>query len=192
MVTDGFQDDAKEENQQKILFALQKQEAAKIDANTLSQRQTLLSEAQTALKEVQVRAAELDLMIAQLTHVEGVADKALQGCENTIALCQNTEVVMLQCKNNTTKIRDKCVWLRELTTGGEYVQTKADYVDVLIDCVQFGIFDKTLAAIGKAIIESLKAGDQTNLLEQKDYAEKVSRTNSVLTGFEHLSPPATF
>ena len=99
---------------------------------------------------------------------------------------------MVQCKSNTTIVRSKCVWLDELVNGKDYIQTKADYVDVLLDCIQFGVFDVSLAAIGKSILETLDAGDQSYLLQEKDLAHKVSNIKAILTGFDRLNIPSTF
>ena len=99
---------------------------------------------------------------------------------------------MVQCKSNTTIVRSKCAWLEELVNGKDYIQSKADYVDVLLDCIQFGVLDVSLAAIGKSILESLHAGDQSHLLQERGRADKVFNIKAILTGFDRLNIPSTF
>lgn len=165
-------------------------EATDVEAEKLSRRQTQLTEAQNKFRKVQIHLSWIDVKIAHLTLIDGTAKKALQDCEKTITFCTQTEGVMAQCKSNMTMIRSKCMWLAELVTRDDYVQTKADYVGVLLDCIQFGILDSRLAATGKTILESLRAGDQTKLLQQKDFARKMLKINVVLTGFDSLGLPS--
>jgi hypothetical protein len=39
---------------------------------------------------------------------------------------------------------DKCSHLEELVTRGDYVQTKADYVEVILECLAQGTFNCVL------------------------------------------------
>ena len=143
---------------------MQKKKAADDSAESLSQRRRQLAEANFKYQELQVRVSELDATIARLKLTEGLTSKAIQECEGTISFCRQTEGLMVQCKSNTTIFRSKCAWLEETVTRKDYIQTKADYVDVLLDCIQYGVFDVSLAAIGKTFLEDLDAGDQSHLL----------------------------
>ena len=173
-------------------MALQMKSVAENSAAALALQEKQLAEANTRLHTLQVHASELDVLIARLKLTESQADGSVQECEDTIKFCRQTEGLMTQCKSNTTIVRGKCTWLEELVAGKDYVQSKADYVNVLLDCIQFVTIDVSVAAIVRSILNVLIVGDQTHLLQGKDLSQKVSNVNNILGAFDRLKIASTF
>lgn len=167
---------------------MQKKAAAEYDLQAFRDREKEWLERKTKLQELEAEKMKLEHALAQWKVAGSVAQQDLQQCETTITRCQEAEAVMLQCKKGLNAMLDRCTALEELVTRGDYVQTKADYVGVILECLVQGTIDSSLVEPAKTVLQALEAGDDTGLLKQEKFSKDAVVIKGLIDGFAGLSP----
>ena len=170
------------------VVALQARESAKAEEERLKQAFSEVEAQRTASHRLQVRRAQLDMALAQAGLAEQLVSTCLQDCEKIVALCQEAERVMLHCKENMGTMLSRCNYLDQLSARGDYVQTKADYTGMILECIIEGLLDGSLVDLARAVLENLEAGDETNLLQQEPFAKHTTIINTLLIASTVIRP----
>jgi hypothetical protein len=95
---------------------------------------------------------------------------------------------MVECKQTLNSMLDKCAHLKELVTRGDYVQTKAHYVEVILECLAQGTFNSVLVDQANVVLQTLEAGDSTGLLKENSLAILEVVVQGLVGGFADLGP----